>query len=144
MISREQITITAANAAQSTKSLARMPGVLLVEDDRALRRYLEIVLNRAGYNVLSAADGLEAMKLVITSVVDIVVTDAMMPNLSGHELCRFLKNSPKFSSLPIILLSALDKKDAGEEADQVDAFLAKPVDPDKLVECLEDLLTQVK
>ena len=66
--------------------------VLLVEDDSALRRYVEVTLQRAGYEVLSAADGLEAMKLALTSSVDIVITDAMMPNLSGHELGRFLRN----------------------------------------------------
>ena len=67
--------------------------VLLVEDDNSLRRYVEVTLQRAGYEVLSAADGLEAMKLALTSHVDIVITDAMMPNLSGHELGRFLRNS---------------------------------------------------
>ena len=59
--------------------------VLLAEDDRALRRFLEVVLQRAGYDVIPAADGLEAMKIALSSNIDIVVTDAMMPNLSGHE-----------------------------------------------------------
>ncbi|HET9786091.1 MAG TPA: response regulator, partial [Pyrinomonadaceae bacterium] len=62
------------------KSGAHDPArVLLVEDDNALRRYAEITLQRAGYDVLSAADGLEAMKIALTASVDIVITDAMMP-----------------------------------------------------------------
>ncbi|MEP6913882.1 MAG: response regulator, partial [bacterium] len=84
--------------------------VLLVEDDNALRRMLEVTLRRAGYQVITAADGLEAMKLAFSSPVDIVVTDAMMPNLSGQEFCRLLKGSPKLSHIKTILLSGLERE----------------------------------
>lgn len=111
--------------------------VLLVEDDKALRRYLEVTLKRAGYEVLAAADGLEAMKTALAVPVDVVITDAMMPNLSGHELCRFLRNSPQLAHIPIILLSALEKK---EEESLADVFLAKPVTAEKLTKCVVNLL----
>lgn len=114
--------------------------VLLVEDDRSSRRFLEIVLERAGYKVVPAGDGLEAMKLVISTPVDIVVTDATMPNLSGHEFCRFLRNSPSLSHLPVILLSAHARKDPDENVEQVDAFMLKPVSGEVLVACVERLL----
>ena len=116
--------------------------VLLAEDDRALRRFLEVVLERAGYKVVAASDGLEAMKLVLSMPIDVVVTDAMMPNLSGHEFCRFLRNSPTLAHLPVILLSALERKDANQNAEQADAFLSKPVSGDSLVECIEKLLAK--
>src|SRR6185503_12671537 len=118
----------------------RQTSVLLAEDDRALRRFLEVVLERAGYQVFSASDGLEAMKLVLSASIDVVVTDAMMPNLSGHEFCRFLRNSPTLSHLPIILLSALERKDTNPVVEQADAFLAKPVSGEKLIESIEELL----
>ena len=118
--------------------------VLLAEDDRALRRFLEVVLERAGYKVIPASDGLEAMKLVLSSPVDVVITDVMMPSLSGHEFCRFLRNSPTLSHLPIILLSALERKDRNQSAEQADAFLAKPVSGESLVECIEKLLARKK
>ena len=114
--------------------------VLLVEDDKALRRYLEVTLGRAGYEVLSAGDGLEAMKTALSTPVDLVITDAMMPNLSGHELCRFLRNSPQLSHIPIVLLSGMERNDAGSEAGLADAFLAKPVAAEKLVECVAGLI----
>ena len=114
--------------------------VLLAEDDRALRRFLEVVLQRAGYEVIPAADGLEAMKIALSSKIDIVVTDAMMPNLSGHELCRFVRNSQTLSHLPVILLSALERKETSQDSAQVDAFLAKPVSAEGLIECIEKLL----
>ena len=131
-----------SDANLSPDESGRQIRVLLAEDDRALRRFLEIVLERAGYNVVSAADGLEAMKLVLSTPIDVVVTDAMMPNLSGHEFCRFLRNSPALAHLPVILLSALERKDANHNAEQADAFLSKPVSGESLVECIEKLLAR--
>jgi len=132
MIRQEELEIAAPPA--------KLPGdyqcVLLVEDDPALRRYLEIVLQRAGYEVVSAADGLEAIKFLLGDRVDVVITDALMPNLDGYELCRFVRSSEHLAHLPIILLSALDPKNSTDEAEQVDAFLAKPVSP-------EDLLSRI-
>jgi len=113
--------------------------VLLAEDDPALRRYLQIVLLRAGYNVFAASDGLEAMKLLLSHSFDVVVTDAVMPNLSGHELCRFVRSSERLSHLPLVLLSALDPKNA--ETEQADVFLTKPISPERLLECLERLVS---
>lgn len=115
--------------------------VLLVEDDNALRRYVEVTLQRAGYEVLSAADGLEAMKLALTASVDIVITDAMMPNLSGHELCRFLRNSPQLSHIPIILLSGMERREDSQE-EYADALFSKPVSAEDLTECVAELLSR--
>ena len=137
MISQEEIKLAQTQVVNPAQTVGELGCVLLVEDDPALRRYLEIVLDRAGYTVLSAGDGLEAMKLLMTSTVDIVVTDAIMPNLNGSELCRFVRSSPKLSHLPIVLLSALDPKNT--EPDQVNAFLTKPVSPEDLLECLGNL-----
>jgi len=114
--------------------------VLLAEDDRSLRRLLEVVLERAGYKVIPAGDGLEAMKLALSTRIDIVVTDATMPNLSGHEFCRFLRNSQTLAHLPIILLSGQERREQKENAELVDAFLAKPVSGEELVACIEKLL----
>src|SRR5919206_2904542 len=92
-------------AAHAARGGEPRPTVLLAEDDRALRRYLEVVLRRAGYEVLAAADGLEAMKALLSHAVDAVVTDALMPHLSGHELCRFLREHPRLKDIPVVLLS---------------------------------------
>lgn len=115
------------------------PTVLLAEDDRSLRRYLEVVLRRAGYEVLAAADGLEAMKALLSSAVDVVVTDAVMPHLSGHELCRFVRNHPKLKSLPIVLLSGADASARPADAG-ADVYLSKPVPAEELADRLARLL----
>lgn len=116
--------------------------VLLVEDDRSLRRYLEVVLSREGYEVIAAVDGLEAMRATLTSHVDLVVTDAIMPNLNGYELVRFLRSTPQLAHLPIVLLSALDIKEDANEVHKADVYLSKPVSPEALIDCLETLMRQ--
>lgn len=131
-----------ADAAGSRLDGDRPTRVLLAEDDRALRRFLEVVLQRAGYEVLPASDGLEAMKVALSTTIDIVVTDAMMPNLNGHELCRFLRNSQTLAQVPVILLSALEQKEIDVSREHADAFLAKPVSSETLVECIEKLLAR--
>ena len=137
--------ITATSGAPVTLPASQMRAtrgtILIVEDDRSIRRYLEVILQRAGYRVLSAADGLEAMKAALTSAVDAVVTDAIMPHLNGYELCRFLRHHPKLSRLPVVLLSGFERADAARDAnDRPDVYLAKPVRPDELTGCLARLL----
>lgn len=114
------------------------PTVLLAEDDRALRRYLEVVLSRAGYEVLTAADGLEAMKALLSHAVDAVVTDALMPHLSGHELCRFLREHPKLKDIPVILLSG--ESSARHDEAGANLYLSKPVPAEELSASLARLL----
>ncbi len=117
------------------------PCVLLVEDDRSVRRYLEVTLQRSGYRVVTAGDGLEAMKLALSFDIDVVVTDAIMPHLSGQELARFLRSNAKVSRLPIILLTGQENKEAAATSENlIDAFLYKPVKATELTSCLAGLL----
>ena len=117
--------------------------VLLVEDDRSARRYLEVALQRSGYQVITAADGLEAMKLALASPIDVVITDAIMPNLGGQELARFLRQNPKLANIPIVLLTGQQNRQAATTSDEsIDAFLIKPVKADELTKCLTRLLQE--
>lgn len=115
--------------------------VLLVEDDRAVRRYMEVMLQKAGFAVISAADGLEAMKLSLSARFDLVITDAIMPQLNGYELCRFFRRHPRFMHVPVVLLSGLERTEAfKDETAMPDAFLSKPVNPEQLSACLAKLV----
>ena len=116
--------------------------VLLVEDDRSLRRFLEVTLQRAGYRVIGAGDGLEAMKLAFANDIDIVVTDAIMPHLTGQQLAAFIRNHPKLAGIPIVLLTGQENKAAAAASAgiSVDAFLYKPVKAAQLTGCIEDCL----
>ncbi|HEY0080836.1 MAG TPA: response regulator [Pyrinomonadaceae bacterium] len=118
--------------------------ILVAEDDRAIRRYLQVILERAGYEVVAAVDGLEAMKAALSSPVDAVVTDAIMPHLGGEQLCRFLRQHPQLSTLPIVLLSGVREATATTATpharESADAYLSKPVRPEELTSCLARLL----
>jgi DNA-binding response OmpR family regulator len=115
--------------------------VLLVEDDRSVRRYLEVTLQRAGYKVITAKDGLEAMKLALSSPIDAVVTDAIMPHLSGQQLARFVRSNAKLAQVKIVLLTGQENKAAAASPDDlIDAFLYKPVKAEELASCLASLL----
>ena len=117
--------------------------ILLVEDDRPIRLFLQTVLQRAGYEVIAAADGLEALKVVMSQPVSAVITDAVMPHLSGHELCRFLRRHPQLSSLPLIMLSGLsDDKLRAEFVEKPDIYLTKPVSGKDLIDSLAGLIGQ--
>jgi CheY-like chemotaxis protein len=137
----EEFPKTAAHTAVRPAQARSLGSLLLAEDDRSLRRYLEVVLRRAGYEVVAAADGLEAMKAALSGAFDAVVTDALMPHLSGHELCRFLRSHPKLARVPVILLSGADSAASVQEgAARADAYLSKPVRPEELADCLARLL----
>lgn len=140
MIKRPATGDGAKDPSAATEEVIGAPrSLLLVEDDRSLRRYLEVVLRRTGYKVVSAADGLEAMKVVLDTPIDIVITDAIMPNLNGHELVRFLRTTPSLSRIPVILLSALEDKESRDPNHKADVYLSKPVAPEDLIEWITRL-----
>lgn len=115
--------------------------VLLVEDDRSVRRYLEVTLERWGYLVITASDGLEAMKLALARNVDVVITDAVMPHMSGQQLARFIRSNPKLAHVLIVLLTGQENKATDPTTeDLVDGYLYKPVKAEDLKTCLTTLL----
>lgn len=100
--------------------------ILLVEDDDAMRRFLEIVLQRADYDVVTAEDGLAAMEVAFDTSIAAVVSDAVMPHLTGHDLCRILRQKSEMKNVPIIILSGLEQKDSENSEDFLaDAYLLK-------------------
>ena len=118
------------------------PKILLAEDDGAMRRFLEITLRRAGYEVISAEDGLAAMQISLTENFDAVVSDAVMPNLTGHDLCRILRQNPNFKGVPLIILSGLEQEiSQNVEHDCADIYLVKGAKlKDELLEKLKTLI----
>jgi len=144
MMIPDKVSLSESDVVQSQAENARQTCVLLAEDDPALRRFLEIVLQRAGYHVIPASDGLQALKVVLSTPIDVVITDAMMPNLSGDEFCGFIRNSETLAHLPVILLSGLGQRESNENSKLADAFLSKPVSVESLVTCIDELLARKK
>lgn len=123
--------------AESTKKT-----ILLAEDDHSMRRFIEITLQQAGYEVLAVEDGLEATKTALETHVDAVIADAIMPNMTGYDLCRMLRANPEKSHIPLIILSGLDPVDPDKPAEPLaDIFLTKGTNlKENLLSGLKELL----
>jgi EAL domain-containing protein (putative c-di-GMP-specific phosphodiesterase class I)/CheY-like chemotaxis protein len=109
------------------------PRVLLVDDEEALRRATARVLGNEGFEVVQAGDGREALELLERGEFDVVVSDVMMPKMTGLELLRAIRQ--RDLELPVILLTGLPTLDAAHEAKRHGAlnYLTKPVDNSRLV-----------
>ena len=144
-MSNSDVQVSSAQTLASAAVLqAQMsaPTILLVEDDRVLRRYLEVLLRRAGYSVVAAADGLEAIRVAFSSDVAAVVTDAVMPRLGGHELCRIIRSNKDRARLPLVMLTGVAHDDSHDDCAHADARLTKPVRADELLFCLKRLISR--
>ena len=119
-----------------------MKKILLAEDDDSMRRLLEVILRKENYTVLSAADGLEAMQTAFANDIDLLVADAIMPHLSGYDLCRMIRENPAKKHIPIVILSGLDQPEKADAEDCLyDIFLIKNAQLKKnLPAVLRDLL----
>jgi CheY-like chemotaxis protein len=81
-----------------------------VDDSKFLRRANELALTKAGFNVLSASDGEEGLRMAREKILSLVLLDIMLPKLSGSELLEALKKSPDTQHIPVIVLSSLPQK----------------------------------
>jgi CheY-like chemotaxis protein len=115
--------------------------ILLADDDASLRRFLEVILQRAGFAVVSAEDGLAAMQIGMNESFDAVVADAVMPNLTGYDLCRILRQNPNYEKIPLVILSGMETDPTEAEKCIADAYLMKSENlKEQLVETLAQLL----
>jgi DNA-binding response OmpR family regulator len=115
------------------------PAVLLVDDDLTLLSVLGRRVSRAGYDVRTAASGIDALKMLEGGWPALLVVDLMMPGMDGFELCRRVK---QLVDLPIIVLSAVDDSEAKVSALELYAedYVTKPFDPDELVARIQRVL----
>lgn len=115
--------------------------ILLAEDDDSMRRLLEVILQKADYEVVTAEDGLKAMKLAFENNINAVVADAIMPGLTGYDLCRMLKKRNDKKDIPFVILSGLSADGHETAKCSADVFISKtPKLKDELVEILKNLL----
>jgi twitching motility two-component system response regulator PilG len=82
--------------------------IMVIDDSSTIRKTAETLLKRAGFEVITAADGFEAMSVVADQHPDIIFIDIMMPRLDGYQTCALIKNNKQFGSTPIVMLSSKD------------------------------------
>lgn len=118
------------------------PRVLLAEDHDDTRDALAMLLQLKGYEVLTARDGEEALRLAAKARPDVVITDFDMPRVDGAELARQLRSmQPTFDEVPILVLTALGPTMVVRAMEAgADAYIAKPVDFQTLDAALQELV----
>jgi len=115
--------------------------ILFAEDDASMRRFVEITLKQAGLQVFAVEDGLAAMKFALENDIDAIVADAIMPNLTGYDLCRMLRGNPGKKHIPIVILSGLEQNNAENDC-LADIYLLKDNKlKETLIKTLTDLLS---
>ena len=122
------------------------PLVLIVEDEPPLQKLLAYNLGAAGFDVVQAYDGEEALTLIDERLPDLVLLDWMLPQISGLEICRRLRRRPATAALPVIMLTA-----RGDEPDRLrgletgaDDFIAKPFSPAELIARIRAVLRRFR
>ncbi|HUT75164.1 MAG TPA: response regulator [Armatimonadota bacterium] len=109
--------------------------ILAVDDERHIVRLVQVNLERAGFQVISAFDGKEALKKVESENPDLIVLDVMMPHMDGFEVLKHLKSDEKTKDIPVVMLTA-KAQDADVFrgwASGVDCYLTKPFNPIELL-----------
>lgn len=142
-MNRVLISGTYRSIMEQTSDTSKKPSgyILVVEDNRTQAEYLRYILDKEGYEVRLAPNGMEALEIIKKENPFLILTDVMMPEMDGYELCKTIKNSDKTASIPVILVTHLfDPVDVlkGLEVG-ADNFIIKPYTP----ECINSGINSV-
>jgi two-component system chemotaxis response regulator CheY len=119
-----------------------MPTILTVDDSASMRQMVSFTLKGAGYGVVEAADGVQALAVARKQSFDLVITDVNMPNMDGIALIKELRALPAFKFTPLLMLtteSSPEKKQQGKAAGAT-GWIVKPFNPDQLVKTVQKVL----
>ncbi len=118
--------------------------ILLIDDDFDIQRLVGLILNRAGYEVHKANNGVEGLEKIDELDPDLVILDVMMPVVSGLSVCQRIRSQPHTRHLPVLMLSALGKVDDVVKGFEVgaDNYATKPIDAKELVARIKALLAR--
>ena len=119
-----------------------MTSILAVDDSASMRQMVSFTLKGAGYEVIEATDGVEALSIAKNKSVNLVITDVNMPNMDGISLIKELRGLPSYKFTPLLMLtteSGTDKKQAGKAAGAT-GWIVKPFNPDQLLATIRKVL----
>jgi len=113
--------------------------VLVIDDSNTIRRSAEIFLKQGGHEVMLAEDGFDALAKVSDYQPDLIFCDILMPRLDGYQTCAIIKRNPKFSGVPIVMLSSKDGVFDRARGRMVGAqdYLTKPFTKDQLLQAIQ-------
>ena len=109
--------------------------VLIVDDEEITRMVMQRNVTIAGYDVIVASNGREAMRKIHDSPPDLIVADLMMPDMNGFEMCRRVRENEQTKKTPVIVVSALQSESDVEEAklSGADLYLTKPIPSEEFI-----------
>ncbi len=121
-----------------------MVNILIVDDDKNIRKLLKVVLERQGFNVLLAKDGLEALRVIDKVKIDLAIVDIMMPNVDGYEFTKTLRDGN--ADLSVLMISAKDMVEDRKRGFLVgiDDYMTKPIDIEEFLLHVKALLRRAK
>lgn len=121
-----------------------MPKILIADDSIAVRKVAERLLTEAGMGVTLAANGSEALALLAKDRPDLVVSDVIMPDKSGYEVCAYVRGQANLADLPVLLISGIVNDEVSRQAEscKADGVLKKPFQGSSLKDRVLDLLTR--
>ncbi len=121
-----------------------MVNILIVDDDKNIRKLLQVVLERQGFNIIVASDGLEALKVIDEVKIDLVIVDIMMPNIDGYEFTKTLREGE--ADLPVLMISAKELVEDRKRGFKVgiDDYMTKPIDIEEFLLHVKALLRRAK
>ena len=104
-----------------------MSKIMLVEDDNSLREIYSIRLTAEGYVIVSAGDGEEALAMAVKERPDLIISDVMMPKISGFDMLDILRSTPETKDIKVIMMTALSSEDQRERGEHLgaDRYLVK-------------------
>lgn len=119
-----------------------MRSILAVDDSPSMRKMVSFTLSSAGFKVVEAVDGVDALEKAQAENIDLVLADQNMPRLDGIGLTRKLREDPRYKGTPILILTTESSdlmKQAGRAAGAT-GWLVKPFDPNRLIEVIQKVL----
>jgi CheY-like chemotaxis protein len=124
------------------KEQERTPVVLVVDDNQQNLELLQVYLEDIDCQTIPAHDGIEALEIIRKNPPDLVLLDVMMPKMSGFEVCKKIKNDPKTTDIPVIMVTALNEfRDIERGIDSgTDDFLSKPINKLELLVRVKTML----
>jgi signal transduction histidine kinase/DNA-binding NarL/FixJ family response regulator len=133
-----------ANSENGKKSATKnSPLVLIIEDNQEILSYLSDYLGNR-YQIIKAASGDEGVNMAVTHIPDLIISDVMMPNTDGYELCDMIKNDERTSHIPVILLTARSSAESRIKGLETgaDDYIGKPFDIKELEARVQNLIDQ--
>ena len=152
VVEQEEPAAVEENSEEKAKSPAsnatadeHKPVVLAVDDSPTIRKLVSLTLTGAGYEVITASDGVEALTMLNDRIPDIVLSDINMPKLNGYKLCKFIKKHEAWKSIPVVMLSGKDglfDKMRGK-MNGCDDFISKPFESEDLIAKVREHLAAI-